>query len=110
MPLFAKIVISDPVPSRFGDRYTGLGFANYGLAVWLYNGYKGPVHWINFRETIIQADYDGATALRVWMHPGLNYSVEPAFELSISNTIPDLIVNGIRINPIKGIGVPPKLN
>lgn len=101
----AIVKITKPAPGT-GVSYGNMGFGKYGVCCWQYAEGYGPVHFVNFRSSVFEPEYEDPVAFKVWLQPGTigTYQVVP----HVSQKIPDQIIGGVLTNIVKGKGFPLK--
>lgn len=105
----ALTVTNEEIPPNVGTSYGPLKFGKYGVFGWIYHDkYWGPIHWINWKDTIIVPDagYGTPTGYYRWCAPNvfIQFQIVP----TINTPPPDVLVGQQLTNLLKGKGVPVK--
>lgn len=102
--VYALIKTIDPIPPGLGFSYGDLQFARYGVCAWEYNlGYRGPVHFINWKDSVIENEFPNPIGFWYYLFPGLTAVI--GFRTSLPDTVPDIEIGGQKVNFTTGEGV-----
>lgn len=102
--MYLEVFIANS-PVGVGQSYPPLGYANYGVVCWEYaNGYRGPVHWINWKKCRVEPEYANPQAYWYWFHPGTEAVITP--KPTIRTDVADAYINGVAVNLLTGKGLP----
>lgn len=113
--MLALITLVPPYPDHTAYSYTSgrhpFNFAKIGLAVWCYQGtsqfdegFAGPIHWLNQKKCIIEAEFPNPTGLKIWTAP--NWSGNVRFALVEKTAMQSVVLNGKTVNPLTGKSMP----
>lgn len=111
--MYAVVQITDPPAPNVGKSYGALEFAKYGVCCWEYEvltaggggiGAKGPVHWINFPDSVFRPEYPNPIAFHYFMAANVHAHVQVIPELFPYAR--DIIVQGIATSLLSGKGIP----
>lgn len=106
-----QVIIQTPFPPGVADSYIPFGWYKFGMCCWTYqgdglqvDGYNGETEWINQQFFYTEPKYANPYAFRYWLIAGVSAMIVPF--LQVKSVPPDILINGLTVNPATGKGMP----
>src|ERR1044071_3805519 len=108
--MFVSVEITN-IPPDIDLSYSNFEFGIFGVGCWVYGtakdgDFEGEVEWVNRKRWRSSSPGQGAKYFRLHLKPGIRATVKA--QLEITGASPDVIIDAVRTNLMKGLAIPPK--